>query len=121
MTRKEFKVITSDKIKENLLSLPQEEYMEQLRILGYYIGWAIDLCVKFLNVGLIIFSGKMTCIMDEIWGYISYPEGNVNEGFLDCSKIVSKYGALAPTIGAGILSTYLPNASIEWPDVDGEN
>lgn len=121
MTRKDFKSITSDKLKASLLSLPEEEYKEQLRILGYYLGWAIDLCVKFLNVGLIIFSGKMTCIMDEVWGYISYPTGNIDEGLLDCSKIISKYGALAPTIGAGILSTYLPNESIEWPDVESEN
>lgn len=121
MKRQEFKSITSDKLKSKLISLPEEEYKERLRILGYYLGWAIDLCVKFLNVGLIIFSGKMTCIMDEVWGYISYPEGNIDEGLLDCSKITSKYGALAPTIGAGILSTYMPNESIVWPDIEGEN
>lgn len=121
MTRNEFKSITSDKLKASLVSLPEEEYKEQLRILGYYLGWAIDLCIKFLNVGLIIFSGKMTCIMDEVWGYISYPTSDIDEGLLDCNKIVSKYGALAPTIGAGILSTYLPNESIEWPDIESED
>lgn len=120
MTRKEFKESTSEKLKNNLLSLPETEYKERLKILGYYIGWAIDLSVKLLNVGLIIFSGKITCIMDELWGYISYPVSNIEEGLLDCSKIKSKYGALAPTIGAGILSIYTANESIEWPDLDRE-
>ena len=72
-----------------------------------------------LNVGLIIFSGKMTCIIDEVLNYIVYPSGNNEAGLLDLSRIISKYGALAPTIGAGILSTYLPNESIEWPKIGG--
>lgn len=120
MTRGEFKSSTSEKLKSVLNSLSPEEYEERLKILGYYLGWAIDLCVKFLNVGLIIFSGKMTCIMNEIWNYLRYPTGNLDESLLDCDKIVSKYGALAPTIGAGILSTYLPNESIEWPKFENE-
>ncbi len=120
MTREEFKSSTSEKLKAVLKSLPPEEYEERLKILGYYWGWAVDLCVKFLNVGLIIFSGKMTCIMNEVWNYLRYPTGNLGESLLDCDKIVSKYGALAPTIGAGILSTYLPNESIKWPKFENE-
>ncbi len=120
MTREEFKSSTSEKLKMVLNSLSSEEYEERLKILGYYLGWAIDLCGKFLNVGLIIFSGKMTCIMNEIWKYLLYPTGNFDESLLDCDKIVSKYGALAPTIGAGILSTYLPNESIKWPKFENE-
>lgn len=119
MTREEFKQKTSDQIIENFDSLTVEERKERLSALGYYLGWAIDLCVKFLNVGLIIFSGKMTCIIDEVLNYIVYPSGNNEAGLLDLSRIISKYGALAPTIGAGILSTYLPNESIEWPEIGG--
>ena len=119
MTREEFKKKTSDQIREGFALLSAEERQERLGALGYYLGWAIDLCIKFLNVGLIIFSGKMTCIIDEVLMYISYPSGNNETGLLDASKITSKYGALAPTIGAGILSTYLPNESIEWPDLEG--
>lgn len=119
MTREEFKQKTSDQIRENFDSLTIEERKERLSALGYYLGWAIDLCVKFLNVGLIIFSGKMTCIIDEVLNYIVYPSGNNEAGLLDLSRIISKYGALAPTIGAGILSTYLPNESIEWPEIGG--
>lgn len=118
MTREEFKASTSEMLQEKLRELSEEEYKERLSILGYYIGWAIDLCIKLLNVGLIIFSGKMTCIMDDLWGYITYPQSNLEEGFLDCTKITSKYGALAPAIGAGILSTCMPNEGIEWPEME---
>lgn len=120
MTREEFKSSTSERLVEKLSDLSPEEYEERLKILGYYLGWAVDLCVKLLNVGLIIFSGKMTCIMNEIWRYLFYPTGNLDEALLDCNKIVSKYGALAPTIGAGILSTYFQNESIEWPKFENE-
>ena len=90
MTREEFKSITSEKLKESFLELSEEKYVEKLKILGYYIGWAIDMSVKLLNVDLIIFSGKITCIMDELWSYISYPTCDIEEGLLDCSKIKSK-------------------------------
>lgn len=119
MTREEFKQKTSDQIIEKFNSLTAEERDERLSALGYYWGWVMDLCVKFLNVGLIIFSGKMTCIIDEVWNYIIYPSGNNEKGLLDLSTIVSKYAALAPTIGAAILSTYFPNENIEWPELEG--
>lgn len=119
MTREEFKQKTSEEIIEKFNSLSTEERNERLSALGYYWGWVIDLCVKFLNVGLIIFSGKMTCIIDEVLNYTIYPSGNNEKGLLDLSKIISKYGALAPTIGAGILSTYFPNENIEWPEIEG--
>lgn len=115
MTRQEFKKLTSKQLIEKLDSLYPEEKKERLKILGYYIGWIIDLCVKFLNVGLIIFSGKNTSLMDELWSYITPSSSNVDYGRLDCELIKSKYGALAPTIGASILSTYPPNENIVWP------
>ena len=37
------------------------------------------------------------------------------------SQLFLRQITLSPTIGAGILSTYLPNESIEWPDIEGEN
>lgn len=115
MTRQEFKKLTSKQLVEKLDSLYPEDKRERLKILGYYIGWIIDLCVKFLNVGLIIFSGKITSLMDELWNYITPSSSNVDYGRLDCELIKSKYGALAPTIGAAILSTYPPNENIVWP------
>lgn len=118
MTRNDFKGLTSKELVEKLDSLYPEEKQERLKILGYYIGWIVDLCVKFLNVGLIIFSGKITSLMDELWQYITPSNSNVDYGRLDCALIKSKYGALAPTIGAAILSTYPANESIEWPMVN---
>lgn len=115
VTRQDFKKLTSKQLVEKLNVLYPEEKRERLRILGYYIGWIIDLCVKFLNVGMIIFSGKITSLMDELWSYITPSNGNVDYGRLDCQLIKSKYGALAPTIGAAILSTYPPNENIVWP------
>ena len=118
MTRDEFKRKTSKQIRKEFDSLTIKERQERLGALAYYIGWMIDLCVKFLNVGLIIFSGKMTCIIDEVLNYITCFLENDEVGLMDLSKIISKYGALAPTIGAGILSTYLPNENIEWPEFE---
>lgn len=114
MTREKFKKASSNDIIEYLNTLSPEQKLEKLEILGYYIGWAIDLVIKLLNVGLIIFSGKMTCFMDELWQYIIPVMGSIDSGMLDCSMIISKYGALAPAIGAGILSSYPANYSIVW-------
>ena len=114
MTREDFKKMTSKQLVEKLNSLYDDEKQERLKILGYYIGWIIDLCVKLLNVGLIIFSGKITSLMDELWQYITPSNSSMDYGRLDCSMINSKYGPLAPTIGAAILSTYPPNENIEW-------
>ena len=96
------------------IALSPKDRTKKLEILGYYIGWSIDLVIKLLNVGLIIFSGKMTCFMDELWQYITSSVGTIDSGALDCAMVISKYGALAPTIGAGILSNYPANYSIVW-------
>lgn len=58
----------------------------------------------------------MTCFMDELWQYITPTAGNIDDAMLDCSMIISKYGALAPAIGAAIMSTYSPNHPIVWYD-----
>ena len=85
-----------------------------MQILGYYVGWAIDAITKLLNVGLIIFSGKMTCFITKAWSYLEPTVGEMNYAFLDCQLILSKYAALAPSIGAAILSTYPADELIEW-------
>lgn len=116
MSKEEFKRISSNDIKSYLNNLPEDIKEKKLRMLGYYIGWAIDMIVKLLNVDLIIFSGKMTCFMNELWQYITPVAGNIDYAMLDCSMIISKYAALAPAIGAGILSSYPANYSITWYD-----
>lgn len=44
----------------------------------------------------------MTYIIDKVLNYIVCLSENNEAGLLDLSRIISKYGALAPTIGAGI-------------------
>lgn len=117
MDRKDFRKATSDNIIELIESFEaesKEKYIKKMQILGYYIGWAIDAMTKLLNVGLIIFSGKMTCFMTKAWSYLEPTVGELNYAFLDCQMVLSKYKALAPSIGAAILSTYPADEIIEW-------
>lgn len=48
------------------------------------------------------------------WSYLEPTVGEMNYAFLDCQLILSKYAALAPSIGAAILSTYPADELIEW-------
>ena len=117
MTRNEFRKITSEKIRKSLLELKTtdpDEFDKRMRILGYYIGWAVDMITKLLNVGLIIFSGKMTCFIEEAWSYIKPINSELNYALTDCPMILSSYAALAPSVGAAILSTYPAHELIEW-------
>ena len=117
MNRKDFKKATSEQILQKIERIEKEdkkEYIRKMQILGYYIGWAIDSVTKLLNVGLIIFSGKMTCFITKAWSYLEPTVGDMNYAFLDCQMILSKYAALAPSIGAAILSTYPADEVIEW-------
>lgn len=117
MTRNEFRKITSEKIRKSLLELKTtdpDEFDKRMRVLGYYIGWAVDMITKLLNVGLIIFSGKMTCFIEEAWSYIKPINSELNYALTDCPMILSSYAALAPSVGAAILSTYPAHELIEW-------
>lgn len=117
MNRNSFRKATSEMILSQIEDLEKnnnEEFVKRMKILGYYIGWAVDSITKLLNVGLIIFSGKMTCFISKAWSYIKPTVGELDYAFLDCSMILSKYGALAPSIGAAILSTYPADELIEW-------
>lgn len=117
MTRSEFRKITSEKIKMIFLELKEKdraEYDERMKVLGYYIGWAVDTITKLLNVGLIIFSGKMTCFIGEAWSYVKPTKSELNYAMIDCPMILSSYAALAPSVGAAILSTYPAHELIEW-------
>lgn len=118
MTRKQFRLATSSEIKDNILKLKQtdpEEFDKRMRVMGYYIRWAVDAITKLLNVGLIIFSGKITCLIDEeAWSYLKPANSELNYAVTNCPMILSNYAALAPSIGAAILSTYPPHELIEW-------
>ena len=117
MKRDEFRTATSETIKNNILQLKKEdkaEYEKRMKVLGYYIGWAIDTITKLLNVGLIIFSGKMTCFIESVWPYLKPTNIELNYAMTDCPMILSNYEALAPAIGAAILSTYPADEAINW-------
>ena len=117
MNRKDFRKITSEQIKKEFLFLKEtdiEEFNKRMKILGYYIGWAVDAITKLLNVGLVIFSGKMTCFIEEAWSYLKPQNAEMNYARIDCPMILSNYAALAPSVGAAILSTYPAQELIEW-------
>lgn len=117
MDRKSFRKATSKDIRDKIESFENEsheKYISKMKILGYYVGWAIDAVTKLLNVGLIIFSGKMTGFTAKAWSYIEPTVGDLDYAILDCQRVLSKYGALAPSIGAAILSTYPADELIEW-------
>ena len=117
MTRNEFRKITSVEISNIFSKLKEdnkEEYDKRMRALGYYIGWGMDAVTKLLDIDLVIFSGKMTCFIEDAWPHIKLGNGELNYRTVNCTRILSKYGALAPSIGAAILSTYNPNDIIEW-------
>ena len=117
MNRNDFEKATSEQILQEIECIEKTdkvEYVKKMQILGYYVGWAIDAITKLLNVGLIIFSGKMTCFITKAWSYLEPTVGEMNYAFLDCQLILSKYAALAPSIGAAILSTYPADELIEW-------
>lgn len=117
MSRDEFRKITSEEIKEKINELQihnPEEYQKRMRALGYYVGWAVDLVTKLLNVDLIIFSGKITCFIERAWSYLKPAAGDLDYAQVDCPMILSRYEALAPSVGAAILSTYPSGAMVEW-------
>lgn len=116
MKREDFKHLTAENIKEKLNNLPPEERDQRYRILAYYVTWIVDLVSRSLNVGLVIFSGKITCVINEVWRYIDENNDHPYPGNDDCKRVVSNYGSLAPTIGAAILSSYKMNENIVWYD-----
>lgn len=113
-TRKEFNSMKSQDIKDYFYTLSEEAKSEKMKILGYYIGWTIDAITKFLNIGLIVFSGKLMGFIDQIWQYSSSYISGANIAKEDCAAISSSFGSLSPTIGAAILSTYPVNEKIKW-------
>ncbi|GAA6407903.1 MULTISPECIES: ROK family protein [Blautia] len=117
MDRESFQKATSDELSKRIEEWKNADgaaYERKMKILGYYIGWAVDAITKLLNPGLIIFSGKMTCFITKAWSYIKPTVGEMDYAMLDCQMILSKYAALAPSIGAAILSTFPADELIEW-------
>lgn len=114
MTLKEFKSISATALKKKICEDPDKEY--KMKLLGYYIGDAANTLINVLNLDLVIFTGKLTVLMDELWKYLNQTivSNKVNYTTTDCSIIVSVYGSLAPSIGAAISSSDANRDRITW-------
>lgn len=117
MDRASFQKVTAGVLSAKIEEWEKEDsvaFERKMKILGYYVGWAVDSITKLLNPGLIIFSGKMTNFITKAWSYIKPTVGDLDYAMLDCQMVLSKYAALAPSIGAAILSTFPADELIEW-------
>lgn len=114
MSFESFKSISALDLKKNIGKDPQKD--EKLRLLGYYIGKAANTLINILNLDLVIFTGKLTVLMDELWKYLNpiIASNKITYTTTDCSIIVSSYGPLAPAIGAAISSANADSTDISW-------
>lgn len=114
MTLKDFKSISATALKHKICEAEDKEY--KMKLLGYYIGEAANTLINVLNLDLVIFTGKLTVLMDELWKYLNQTivSNRVNYTTTDCSIIVSGYGSLAPSIGAAISSFDVTRDKIIW-------
>lgn len=110
-----FKTQTANELVEYFNKLDNKEY--RLHLLAFYISQAIKTLTNILNIDLVILTGKLTAFMDDLSKYL-YEEKSKNPiGYTnsDCTMITSTYGALAPSIGAAILSSFPEDLHlIEW-------
>ena len=115
MTSKEFRMISSSKLKEEFLK--KEDAEIRLQILAYYINQAIKITTNIMNLDLIILTGKLTQFMDRLGKYLYNEKSNnyISYTNADCSLVTSTYGPLAPTVGAAMLSSFTDNdEEIVW-------
>lgn len=114
MTLKEFKTISASKLKEKMHN--DENKDNKMKLLGYYIGNAANTLINILNLDLVIFTGKLTVLMDDLWKYLNQTiaSNKVTYTTTDCSIVVSAYGSLAPSIGAAISSANSDENKITW-------
>lgn len=99
MSLKEFREKSSDEIREYLISNP-----ENAKLLGKYLGHIINIFTNWLNVDLIIFTGKLYKSMDVLMDYIEVArdENPLKFSRMDCKICRSRLGSSAPAIGAAI-------------------
>lgn len=115
MTLEDFKKSTGDDLREKI----SKNKEEKLLLLSRYIGYIMNLIINLLDVDLIIFTGKLTTFLDDslLWKYITDEKIKMNLDYTNvhCSLVSSNYGALAPSIGAAICSSYINgDSTIEW-------
>lgn len=91
---------------------------KRLEILAFYIAQAIKIEVNLLNLDFIILTGKITQFK-ELEKYLAKEKVKNPIGYTNsaCTVRTSTYGALAPCIGAAIMSSFPDNAdTIIWSE-----
>lgn len=98
-TAEEFCDMSADKIREYL-----EKNPSKAKLLGEYWGNMINTITSWLDVDLIIFTGKIYKSMDLLLNQIDTvrDENALKFNRNDCTILVSAYGSLSPSIGAAI-------------------
>lgn len=113
MDLKTFKKQPSDILRSIIVDNPEKK-----KLLGEYVGYALNCTVNVLNVGLVIFTGKWKALSEgnDLWNYIYEEVGNISLQYTrsNCGLILSTYGVLAPVIGAAICSSYENENEITW-------
>lgn len=114
MRFEEFKSISPTELKEKIKNDAESE--KRLQLLGEYIGKTTNMLINILNLDLVIFTGKLTSLMDELWKYLNpvIASNKIAYTTTDCSMVTSVYGALAPSIGAAISSAESCDDEISW-------
>lgn len=115
MSMDEFKSYTATELHEYFFThLGQQE--KRLEILAFYVGQAIKTEINLLNLDFIILTGKITRFK-ELEKYLAKEKAKNPIGYTNsaCTVRTSTYGALAPSIGAAIMSSFPDDAeTIEW-------
>lgn len=102
-TASEFCKMSSDDI-ENYL----HDHEDKAELLGKYLGNIVNTLTSYLNIDLIVFTGKFYKSMKYLLNAIDSvrDESPLRYSRTDCKIVTSEYGSLAPAIGAAIYSYY---------------
>lgn len=102
-TTEVFSDMSSDDIRDYLADKP-----DKIKLLSDYLGNIINYITNFLNIDLIIFTGKFYKSMDLLIDHIDIvqDENTMRYSRNDCKIITSDLGSLAPSIGAALYSYY---------------
>lgn len=105
-----FRTLTSQGLAEEFEGedTSKTQVEKRLKLLAFYLGQTIKTLTNILNLDLIIITGKFNCFRNKLEGYL-YDEKTKNYISYtnsDCSFAYSEYGALAPSLGAAILSSF---------------
>lgn len=111
-TAKEFCDMSADEIRDYLKKEPSKS-----KLLGEYWGNMINIITSWLDVDLVIFTGKIYKSMGLLLNHIDTirDESPLKFNRNDCTILVSDYGSLAPSIGAAIYAYHKKyNLELSW-------